>query len=108
MLSYYIQKGIIKTPRLTDINQNSPNKFKNLKILPFNQENMMNEIESIDLQKNQDKKNLNDSNISRENGVSSGSDSEPSLDNFDNEQLVRLLPTYSKKKSKLIFILKFF
>lgn len=68
----------------------------------------MKEIESIDLQKSQDKKNLNESKISWENDVSSGSDSEPSLDNFDNEQLVRLLPTYSKKKSKLIVIYKIY
>jgi len=44
------------------------------------------------------------SNKEGENEVSDGSDSEPSLDNFDNDQLVKLLPSFPKKKSKLFYI----
>lgn len=66
----------------------------------MNQESLFKEIEEIDnkLKLDSDLKNDGDSDVSKEDSLS-GSDSEPSLDNFDNDQLVKLLPTFVKKKS---------
>ncbi len=67
----------------------------------MNQELLLKEIDDFDNMKKaySEFKNDDDSEISREDSIS-GSDSEPSLDNFDNDQLVKLLPTFVKKKSK--------
>lgn len=92
---------MIKPPRIRDVNSNSPNKNKSpLNIFNINQESLFKEIEEIDnkLKLDSDLRNDGDSDVSKEDSLS-GSDSEPSLDNFDNDQLVKLLPTFVKKKS---------
>jgi len=92
---------LIKPPRIRDVNSNSPNKNKSpLNIFNINQESLFKEIEEIDnkLKLDSDLRNDGDSDVSKEDSLS-GSDSEPSLDNFDNDQLVKLLPTFVKKKS---------
>ena len=124
ILSYFYKKDMIIIPRnesrffnnIEDkgsqyliINSNSPSK---LKIFNFDQENLLEEIEAVEETENEGKDkfvvdNENGSvksNKEGENEVSDGSDSEPSLDNFDNDQLVKLLPSFPKKKSKLFYI----
>lgn len=68
----------------------------------MNPDSLLKEIEEINSKSKLDDelKNGNDSDASKEDSIS-GSDSEPSLDNFENDQLVKLLPTFVKKKSKL-------
>lgn len=70
----------------------------------FNQDALIKEIEALEnkLHLEAEIKNKNYSDISKDmDDDPSGSDSEPSLDNFDNEQLIKLLPTFVKKKSIL-------
>jgi len=63
------------------------------------QESLSKEIEAADdkMKLNADLKN--DGSVDLKEDSISGSDSEPSLDNFDNDQLINLLPTFVKKKS---------
>lgn len=70
----------------------------------MNHESLLKEIEAVDnkLKLDSEIKN-NDSDFSKDDSIS-GSDSEPSLDNFDNDQLIKLLPTFVKRKSNIIFI----
>jgi hypothetical protein len=94
-------------------NSNSPIK---LKIFNFEQENLLQEIDAVKEIENDGKEGFdveNDngsvkSNKQFEQEISDGSDSEPSLDNFDNDQLVKLLPSYPKKKSKFEIFLNTF
>jgi hypothetical protein len=67
----------------------------------MNNDDLFKEIEVAD-KKAKEKKDLDDSDM--EEMDLSGSDSEPSLDNFDNDELVKLLPTFVKKKSTNILI----
>jgi hypothetical protein len=88
-----------------------------LKIFNFEQENLLQEIEAEAVRETEnegkegfDKDNDNGSvksNKEDEKEISDGSDSEPSLDNFDNDQLVKLLPSFPKKKSIFVFIFLF-
>lgn len=63
----------------------------------MNNDDLFKEIEEADKRASL-KKDLDDSDI--DDLDVSGSDSEPSLDNFDNDELIKLLPTFVKKKSK--------
>ena len=98
MLTYFMQTGQIKLPIVKDPNG------KHLLNLPLmNNDDLFKEIEAAD-KKSKEKKDNDDSDM--DDLDLSGSDSEPSLDNFDNDELVKLLPTFVKKKSiilKLIF-----
>ena len=91
-----MQTGQMRVPLVKEIDGKTP-QF-NLPVM--NNDDLFKEIEEADKQSNI-KKDLEDSEI--EDADISGSDSEPSLDNFDNEELVKLLPTFVKKKSKFFF-----
>jgi hypothetical protein len=58
------------------------------------------EIEAADNKLKLDAEIKNDDSYTLKEDSISGSDSEPSLDNFDNDQLVKLLPSFVKKNSK--------
>ena len=110
LLSYYHQKDLIiftNPSSLQDKNEgNSSIKNSNIKIFSFDQENLLEEIEANkeiikeENGKDDDEDKGNNSKYS-EKEASDGSDSEPSLDNFDNDELVKLLPSVPKKKSKI-------
>ena len=110
MLIYFIKTGIIEPPRIKEINPNSSNIFKTqFDFFNVNQESLLKDIEAADNKLKLDSviKN-NNSDASQEYSIS-GSDSEPSLDNFDNDKIVKLLPSYVRKKSKIIlYIEKFY
>jgi hypothetical protein len=89
-----MQTGQIKLPIVKD-----PDGKPLIKIM--NNDDLFKEIEVAD-KKAKEKKDLDDSDM--EEMDLSGSDSEPSLDNFDNDELVKLLPTFVKKKSTNILI----
>jgi hypothetical protein len=63
----------------------------------MNNNDLLKEIEEAD-KRSKLKKDLDDSDA--DDIDLSGSDSEPSLDNFENDELVKLLPTFVKRKSK--------
>lgn len=120
ILSYFYKKDMIIIPKneyrfmgkaddkgSQQIIRNSNSPIK-LKIFNFEQDNLLQEIEAVQEIENDGKEgfdfeNDNGSVKSKkeddEQEVSDGSDSEPSLDNFDNDQLVKLLPSFPKKKS---------
>jgi hypothetical protein len=86
--------------------ENNPIKNSNLKIFSFDQENLLQEIEAVKeiIQEENgeagDEKGAKD-NDSEKGGASDGSDSEPSLDNFEVEELIKLLPSLPKKKTRI-------
>ena len=91
LLTYFIQTGQLKTPIPKDADGKSQ-----LKIPLMNKDDLFKEIEEADK-----KSKLKDPDDSDAEDIDlSGSDSEPSLDNFENDELVKLLPTFVKKKSK--------
>ena len=87
-----MQTGQIRLPILKDPEGNS---LLNLPVM--NNDDLFKEIEEAD-KKCKQKRDLDDSDV--DDIDLSGSDSEPSLDNFENDELVNLLPTFVKKKSK--------
>jgi hypothetical protein len=94
-----MQTGQLKTPLPKDEFGKSQ-----LNIPIINNDLLFKEIEEAD-KKSKLKIDLDDSDADEID--LSGSDSEPSLDNFENDELVNLLPTFVKKKS-IKFINKFF
>ena len=90
-----MQIGQIKLPIVKD-----PNGKPLLNIPIMNNDDLFKEIEAADKKSKENRDNSSD----MEEMDLSGSDSEPSLDNFDNDELVKLLPTFVKKKS-IFFIL---
>lgn len=94
MLTYFMQTGQIRTPVNKD-----PDGKNMLNIPIINNDDLFKEIDEADKRSNL-RKDLDDSDIDEID--LSGSDSEPSLDNFDNDELVKLLPTFVKKKSKIL------
>lgn len=91
MLSYFIQAGLIKNPMM----KNADGKpLLNIPII--NNDDLFKEIDEAD--KRAKLKSNNDDSDGEDVDLS-GSDSEPSLDNFDNDELVKLLPTFVKKRS---------
>ena len=99
LLTYFMQTGQLKTPLPKDEFGKSQ-----LNIPIINNDLLFKEIEEAD-KKSKLKIDLDDSDADEID--LSGSDSEPSLDNFENDELVNLLPTFVKKKS-IKFINKFF
>jgi hypothetical protein len=97
----------------TDGSENDNNKISNTKIFLIDKNSLLNDLkgELEEIEKNKKNKiELNSSdggyNIDSDND-SAGSDSEPSIDNFENELLSKLMPVFAKKKSntfKLITI----
>lgn len=99
----------------TESSDHSSPKLNNKKNIYFDKSVILNELQQeIEfLEKMRKEKtgggNLNNSNLGmslkdvESEGDSEGSDSEPSIDNFENDHLVKLLPTQAKKKS--IFII---
>lgn len=86
---------------MRELDPTGSGKYKSpLNIFNMNPDGLLKEIEAIDskLKLEDELKNGNDSDGFKEDSIS-GSDSEPSLDNFENDQLVKLLPTFVKKKS---------
>jgi hypothetical protein len=115
LLSYFHQKALIifNTPNtlVEKLDEKSSTKNSKMKIFSFNQENLLKEIEAIkEIIKEEngedgdadDDKGKGGNNSKLGNGqkeASDCSDSEPSLDNFENDELVKLLPSLPKKKS---------
>jgi hypothetical protein len=95
MLSYFIQTGQMRIPMSKD-----PDGKSQFNIPIINNDDIFKEIDEADKRCAQ-RKDLDDSDMDEID--LSGSDSEPSLDNFDNDELVKLLPTFVKKKSKIFF-----
>ena len=97
---------IINSPNLNS-KEFSPRKTQEIKIFSFDQENILKELEELkdviqeeNLEDGEEgKEKINGSQLNEDKEVSDGSDSEPSLDNFENDQLVKLLPSCPKKKS---------
>lgn len=92
MLTYFMQTGQMRIPIIKDVE----GKIQQFNIPLLNNDDLLKEIEEAD-KKSSLKKDLDDSEL--EDMDLSGSDSEPSLDNFENDELVKLLPTFVKKKS---------
>ena len=90
-----MQTGQMRVPLVKDLDGKT-SQF-NLNLPTMNNDDLFKEMEEAD-KKSNIKKDLDDSDI--EDADISGSDSEPSLDNFDNDELVKLLPTFIKRKSK--------
>lgn len=70
----------------------------------FDKKSLINELNNeLDQQLKLNKVSKNENDLLNQNlqevNDSDGSDSEPSADNLDNEELIKLLPTQSKKKS---------
>jgi hypothetical protein len=118
MLSYFHQKELIlfNNPNTSaeKLDEKSTLKNSKLKIFSFNQQNLLEEIEAIkgiireengedgEDGEGDDDRGKNGNNSKLGNGQKEASDcseSEPSLDNFENDQLVKLLPSLPKKKS---------
>ena len=87
-----MQTGQLKTPLPKDEFGKTQ-----LNIPILNNDLLLKEIEEAD-KKSKLRKDLDDSD--GDDIDLSGSDSEPSLDNFENDELVKLLPTFVKKKCK--------
>lgn len=78
-------------------------KKTNPKYLNFNRDNIINDLTELEnqaknIKKEEEVKDKENNNII-EDAESEGSDSEPSMDNLDTDQLAKLLPTQAKKKS---------